>query len=149
MNYQIIMAQLPLVREATSARIRTPEEITLMFGDLANLAQETLQVVTLDGKNKVLNRHIITLGIADASLAHPREVFRAAITDGAIAIVLVHNHPSGDNTPSAEDVRVTRQIVESGKILDVRVLDSVIIGRDSDGKAIGYSMRESGVVSFI
>jgi DNA repair protein RadC len=87
----------------------------------------------------------------DASLVAPREVFRGAVADSAAAIVCAHNHPSGDPTPSAEDVRITRQLVEAGRILGIRVLDHVVIGRpDATGPgAPGFlSLRESGLVTF-
>jgi DNA repair protein RadC len=82
---------------------------------------------------------------AGSGLVHPREVFRAAILDGAGAIILAHNHPSGDPTPSSEDIRITRQLVEAGKILDIEVLDHVVVGR---GERPFLSLRESGLVSF-
>jgi DNA repair protein RadC len=70
----------------------------------------------------------ISRGLLDASLVHPREVFREAVRAACAAVVLAHNHPSGDPTPSAEDVRITRQLVEAGRVLDIRVLDHVILG---------------------
>jgi DNA repair protein RadC len=137
---------LPMVKETDpTAGCRTPEEAHRLLADTAHLAQEAFTVLTLNRKYRVLDRHLISLGIADASLVHPREVFRAAISDGACAIVLSHNHPSGDTTPSAEDLRITRQLVEAGKILDIEVLDHVIIGR---GERPYLSLRESGLVSF-
>ena len=139
-------ASLPMVKEAKpGCKCNTPEQIYQLLQDTAHLAQEAFTVVTLNRKYGVLDRHLITLGIADASLVHPREVFRAAVESGACAIVLAHNHPSGDCTPSAEDLRITRQLVEAGKILDIEVLDHVIIGR---GERPFLSLRESGLVSF-
>ena len=75
-------------------------------------------------------------------------VFRPAITDSASAVVLVHNHPSGDATPSAEDVRITRQLVEAGKLIDIKVLDHIIIGRPDNGNKPQLSMREEGICQF-
>jgi DNA repair protein RadC len=94
------------------------------------------------------------LGLVDASLIHCREAYRAAIRDGASSIVLIHNHPSNDPTPSAEDMRITRQLVEAGKILDIKVLDHVVIGRaveptdEQPGRPAFFSLRESGLCSF-
>jgi len=103
----------------------------------------------LNAKYRLLDRKLITLGIADASLVHPREVFRAAIQDGAAAIVISHNHPSGDPTPSAEDLRITRQLVEAGRIIGIEVLDHVIIGRPDATRTQAFlSLRESGLVTF-
>jgi len=90
--------------------------------------QEEFHIVTLDTKNQVIDTHQITVGTLDASLVHPREVFRAAIKDAASSILLVHNHPSGDPTPSKEDHAVTNRLSECGKTLGIDVLDHIIIG---------------------
>jgi len=91
--------------------------------------QEEFHIVTLDTKNQVIDTHCITVGTLDASLVHPREVFRAAIKDAASSIILVHNHPSGDPTPSREDIAVTRRLTDSGKLIGIDVLDHVVLGR--------------------
>jgi len=91
--------------------------------------QEEFHIVTLDTKNQVIDTHCITVGTLDASLVHPREVFRAAIKDAASSIILVHNHPSGDPTPSREDIAVTQRLTESGKMIGIDVLDHVVLGR--------------------
>ena len=136
---------LPVVREASSKTCRTPADAAGILADTATLAQEAFTVLTLDTKHHIIDRHLITLGLLDASLVHPREVFRTAIQDGAAAILVSHNHPSGDPTPSAEDIRITRQLVEAGKVLDVQVLDHVVIGR---GEHPFTSLRETGLVNF-
>ena len=135
---------LPVVKEASSKTCRTPADAAGVLADTATLAQEAFTVLTLDTKHHIIDRHLITLGLLDASLVHPREVFRTAIQDGAAAILVSHNHPSGDPTPSAEDIRITRQLVEAGKVLDVQVLDHVVIGR---GETPFASLRETGLVS--
>jgi DNA repair protein RadC len=149
MNYSSALVQLPLVRDSPRQRVRTPEDVYRVCGDLANLAQESFHVLTLDSRNGLINRHLISLGLADASLVHPREVFRAAIgEDGASALLLAHNHPSGDPTPSAEDIRITRQLIDSGRILDIKVLDHVVISRGRNGGPAFVSLRESGLCAF-
>ncbi len=151
MNYTTAMIQLPLVKEAKKVMVRTPENVWDVCEDIKDLAQETFHVLTLTAKNHLINRHMTTLGLADASLTHAREVFRPAIHDGASAVVLVHNHPSGDNTPSAEDMRITKQLVEAGRIIDIKVLDHIIIGREdnSNGNRRPFlSMREDGICNF-
>ena len=149
MNYNPALIQLPLVRESKGEHVRTPAEVHRVCSDIATLAQESFHVLSLDVRNRLINRHLISLGLADASLVHPREVFRAAIgQDGACALLLVHNHPSGDPTPSAEDLRITRQLVEVGKIVDIKVLDHVIIGRATDSRPAFLSMRESELCAF-
>ena len=91
--------------------------------------QEEFHVVTLDTKNHVIDTHCVTVGTLDASLVHPREVFRVAIKDAASSVILVHNHPSGDPTPSREDHQVTDRLTESGKLLGIDVLDHIVLGK--------------------
>ena len=136
---------LPMVKEGTAALCRTPEDAARLLADTAQLAQEAFTVITLNTKNRVIDRHLVTLGLINASLVDARSVFCPAILDRAAAVILAHNHPSGDCTPSAEDIRITRQLVEAGKILDVPVLDHVVIGR---GERPFLSLREAGLVSF-
>jgi len=148
---------LPLVRESmrgmtgAPVRARTPEDIAVLCEDIRHSAQEAFVAIDLNAKNNVIDKRLVTLGLVDASLVHPREVFRGAIRSGASAIVVAHCHPSGDPTPSAEDVRITRQLVEAGRILDINVLDHVVIGRpDAAGAGApgSLSMREAGLVDF-
>ncbi|OVE73920.1 hypothetical protein BVX94_02275 [bacterium B17] len=150
MNYMTAIIQLPLVKEAGAIKLKTPEDVSRLCSDMTNLAQETFQVLCLDSKNNLVERCMATLGISDASLVHPREVFRTAIEKNASAVLLVHNHPSGDPAPSAEDVRITKQLVEAGKIVDIKVLDHIIIGRRKKTEDLKHfiSMREEGVCKF-
>jgi DNA repair protein RadC len=92
------------------------------------LDQEHLVVITLDGRNRVLSQETLYIGNVNTSLIRIAEIFRLAIRQNAPAIIISHNHPSGDPDPSPEDVRVTRQIVEAGKMLDIDVLDHLVIG---------------------
>ena len=101
------------------------------FAFLAHDAvQEEFHIVTLDTKHQPIASHRITVGTLDASLVHPREVFRAAIRDAAAAVLLVHNHPSGDPTPSREDHRVTERLTEAGGVIGITVLDHIVVARD-------------------
>ena len=95
---------------------------------VSDSAREEFHIVCLDTKNQVVATHQISIGTLDASLVHPREVFRPAIKDSASSILLVHNHPSGDPTPSKQDVAVTRRLEESGKTLGIDVLDHIVLG---------------------
>jgi DNA repair protein RadC len=143
MNYQAIKIKLPLrVKEASGAQIKMPDDVAKYCADMREMAQESVQVLTLDTKHKIINRHLVTLGLANSSLLHAREVFRAAIADNAVAIILVHNHPSGDATPSAEDIQITRKMIDTGKIIGINVIDHIIIGDPI------FSMRESGTGGF-
>ena len=155
MNFTTAIVQLPLVREVGHERMTTPAEVARICADIRDLAQEAFLVLTVNAKNRLINRHLVTVGILDASLVHPREVFGKAIGDQAAAVIIVHNHPSGETTASAEDLRITRQLIEAGKILGINVLDHVIIGRPivPDGQQpgqLGYlSIRESGMCAFV
>ena len=115
---------------------------------VVGLAVEKFWVLCLNRKNRLVKRVEITSGIATASLAHPREVFRAAIQEAASAVVCVHNHPSGDPAPSAADVQVTRQLREASKAVDITLLDHVIVGRTgSDPLGRGFfSFRDAGLL---
>jgi len=110
-------------------RIRSPAEVQRFYGPrLRDLAVEEFHVLALGSQGQVLADLLITRGILNSSLVHPREVFRAAIAEAAAGIIVVHNHPSGDPTPSADDRAVTRQLVDAGRVLDVPVQDHVIVG---------------------
>jgi len=98
---------------------------------IAEGMQEEFHIVTLDTKHRMINSHLITRGTLDASLVHPREVFRPAIKDASSAILLAHNHPSGDPTPSSEDHKVTNQLTEVGKLLGISVLDHIVLAREN------------------
>lgn len=93
--------------------------------------QEEFHIVTLDTKNQVIATHQITVGTLDASLVHPREVFRPAIKDAAASVILVHNHPSGDPTPSKEDLAVTRRLESAGDVVGIQVLDHIVLGNSA------------------
>jgi DNA repair protein RadC len=97
---------------------------------VSDCLQEEFHTVTLDTKNQVIASHQITVGTLDASLVHPREVFRRAIKDAASSVILVHNHPSGDPTPSREDIAVTDRLCEVGKTIGIDVLDHIVLGKE-------------------
>jgi DNA repair protein RadC len=115
---------------------------------VAGLEVEKFWVLCLNRRNRLLKQVELTSGTANATLAHPREVFRIAVREGASAIVCVHNHPSGDPSPSAPDVNITRQLREAARTIDITLIDHLIVGRpnaDPVGKGY-YSFREAGVV---
>ena len=115
--------------ERLPVRVRGPEDVhRLCAPRLRDLAVEEFHVLALGSQSQVVGDLLITRGILNSSLVHPREVFRAAIAEAAAGIIVVHNHPSGDPTPSADDRAVTRQLVEAGRLLDVPVYDHVIVG---------------------
>ncbi len=147
--YRPALVQLPLVCESTNIALRQPSSVLEVCGDLIGLAQECFTALLLNTRNILINRVLVTVGLVDSSLVHPREVFREAIRSNASAVILAHNHPSGDTTPSAEDLRITRQLVEAGKIINIKVMDHVIIGRPQQPGNPGFlSMREAGLITF-
>jgi DNA repair protein RadC len=122
-----------LTREARPGlpRVRSPEDVVRIAGPrLRDLAVEEFHLLALDSQSQVTRDVLITRGLLNSSLVHPREVFRAAIAEAAAGIILVHNHPSGDPTPSADDQAVTRQLVAAGELLDLPVYDHVIVAGD-------------------
>ena len=135
-------APLPLIREPAHV-------LALLQKETAQLDQEVFWVLLLDQKYRLRRAPVeVTKGILNASLAHPREVFREAIRMAAAAVIVAHNHPSGDPTPSAEDIQITRQLLETGKIVDIQLLDHIVIGGKRPPPAPYTSLREAGLVDF-
>ena len=110
--------------------------------------QETLWVICLDRKSKPLSRTMVTMGTLTCALAHPREIFKIAILASAAAIAVSHNHPSGDPTPSAADLQMTRQLKDAAKIIGIDLLDHVVVGttEDDPNKVGHYSFRDAGLL---
>jgi DNA repair protein RadC len=143
-----VLAALELGRRAAVEapgerdRIRGPADVHLLLGPrLRDLRQEEFHALFLDSRHRVLREALVTRGTLDASLVSPREVFRLAVVEGAAAVILAHNHPSGDPAPSPDDRAVTRQIAEAGRALGIPVLDHVILG---DGRFA--SLAEEGAL---
>ena len=156
---QVLKAALELARRmAEEARsettpvVRSPGDAACVLREKAKpLDRERFWALLLDSKNRMKGEaEEISKGILDASLVHPREVFQKAVLSGCAAVILVHNHPSGDPTPSAEDLRITRQLVQAGGVLGIHVLDHVILGRKTPERQSDYlSLREAGMVEFM
>jgi DNA repair protein RadC len=126
-----IASRLAAEGRPAAPRIREPEDVARLFQPrLRDLQVEEFHLLALDSQSQVLRQVLVTRGLLNSSLVHPREVFRAAIAEAAAGIIVVHNHPSGDPTPSAEDRTVTRQLAEAGRLLDLPLYDHVIIGGD-------------------
>ena len=110
--------------------VRGPRDVHEIFGQrLQDLPVEEFHVAILDSQHRLERDVTVTRGLLNSSLVHPREVFREAIAENAAAIILVHNHPSGDPTPSPDDRVTTEQLVAAGRVLDIPVQDHIIIGR--------------------
>ena len=110
--------------------------------ELQDLDREHFYALLLDVKNRIVQRHLVSIGHATSALVHPREVFKAAILANACAIVVIHNHPSGDPQPSVEDVDITRRLVKAGELLGIPVLDHVVIGKGGH-----VSMTDRGLMA--
>ncbi len=121
-------------------RIETPDDVFALFRDLQSEAKEKVMCLSLNCKNVVLAFEVVSIGTVKSCLTHPREVFRSAIIQNAASIILVHNHPSGDLSPSRDDVEITKQMQKAGEILGIELADHIIVG---DGFV---SMRELGVI---
>ncbi len=123
-----------------------PEAIVRLLRDQNRMKDvETVEIVLLNTRRRLIRIEQVSQGTLDTILVHPRDVFKAAITASAAAIVLVHNHPSGDPTPSEADIKVTREIIQAGRVLKIEVLDHLILGRATSDRPKDYSsLRELG-----
>ncbi|NOR88987.1 MAG: DNA repair protein RadC [Anaerolineales bacterium] len=145
-----------LIKEATQAlyspgrtnpppRIQSPEDAAIRVGDMAQHEQEHLDVLILNTRNEVLDRVNVYKGSLNSSVVRIGELFREAIKQNAAALIIAHNHPSGDPTPSPEDISLTRHIVEAGRLLDIDVLDHLVIGHGRfvslKGKGLGFDAQ--------
>ena len=127
--------------------ITMPEQIYELLGaEMRQLGKESLRVILLDSKLRLLRVEQVSLGSLNECLAHPREILRPAVLHNAFAFILVHNHPSGDPSPSDADRRVTIRMAEIAKIMQVTFFDHVILGSPSPGRAPFFSFREAGVI---
>lgn len=136
------LARRLLGRETDEPRVsmKNPESVAnLLMEDMRGLKQEHLVALLLNAKCEIESRITVSIGELTSTVVHPREVFRPAIRKGAAGIILVHNHPSGDPTPSQDDIQSTKRIMEVSKLVGIRLLDHLIIG---DGRYI--SLRNEG-----
>ncbi len=138
----LIDALSALLRPVRRESIQSPQDVAgMLMVEMGALEQEQLHVVVLDTKNHVLEVVMVYRGTINSSAVRVAEVFKAAIRRNAAAIILAHNHPSGDPSPSSDDVAVTREIVQAGKLLGIELLDHLVIG--SGGRWV--SLRERGL----
>lgn len=112
--------------------IKSPDDVkNIVMEEMRYFDREHFRVIYLDRKGGMMEMQDISIGGLHSSIVHPREVFKVAVKKSAASIILVHNHPSGDPTPSAEDIEVTRRLIEAGNIMGITVLDHIIIGDNS------------------
>ena len=128
-------------------RVDTPQIVCELLGpELRALRKESLRVLLLDTRYQLIRVEEISLGTMNESLAHPREIFRPALVHSAYAVIVAHNHPSGDPTPSEADHRLTRRLAEAAGLLQITLLDHIIIGAPQPGRAAYFSFKEAGVL---
>jgi DNA repair protein RadC len=134
-----------VVREAApawlSARCADAGQVFELFRDLSRETKEHFVALHMDNKNRINCYDTVSIGSLSASIVHPREVYKSALLSSAAAVIFLHNHPSGDTTPSREDMEITQRLKEAGELLGIRVLDHLIIG-DSGF----YSFTNSGIL---
>ena len=122
--------------------VHTPSDVArILMNEMRYYKKEVFKVLLLDTKNRLIKIETVSTGILDGSLVHPREVFYPAIQEMASSVILVHNHPSGNIIPSAQDIEITKTIIEAGKIMNIDVIDHIIIG---DGKFL--SLKEKKII---
>jgi DNA repair protein RadC len=128
-------------------QLDSPEAINELVGpELRQLRKESLRVVLLDTRYRLIRVEQVSLGTINESIAHPRDVFRPAIIASAYAVVIVHNHPSGDASPSQTDHNLTRRMAEAAELLQIKFLDHIIIGSPSERNSGYFSFKEAGVL---
>jgi len=128
-------------------KIDSPELANELVGpEMRRLRKESLRVILLDTRYHLIRVEEISLGSINESIAHPRDVFRPAVISSAHAVIVVHNHPSGDASPSQTDHSLTRRLAEAAELLQIKLLDHIIIGALSDGSSGYFSFKEAGVL---
>lgn len=146
-KYDLVREKSANYNVLSNMAMNNPAKIADVLINAVNVnkyAVEHFSVFVLDSKTKISGYYDLTSGTLDCSIVHPREVFAAAlVTPGAAGVIVSHNHPSGDTTPSDDDIKLTKRLIECGKILGIPVLDHIITGEDEY-----TSLRESGYCEF-
>jgi DNA repair protein RadC len=137
-----------LARETLSrTKVDSPELVYELLGaELRALHKESLRVILLDTRYHLLRIEEVSLGSVNESIAHPRDVFRPALIFSAYAVIVVHNHPSGDPAPSQADHSLTRRLADAAELMQIKLLDHIIIGAPAEGREPYFSFKESGVL---
>lgn len=141
---RVVLVKEKVGRYELSRETKSPEEAYNAIKTITNVqeeAQEVFGILVLNTKNKIVAVHEVSRGILNASIIHPREVFKPAVLHNAASIICFHNHPSGNPEPSRDDIEITNRLVEAGKIIGIEILDHIIVGDDRY-----ISLKERGVV---
>jgi DNA repair protein RadC len=139
--YEMRIVPVRIVAEDAGPRICTPVEVVKLLETIKNQPQEHFVAISLNGAGQVMKTRIITVGLLNHSLVHPREVFRGAILDNAASIIVAHNHPSGSLEPSSQDLAITTQLKEAGAIIGIQLNDHIIVTKEGH-----VSLRERGMI---
>lgn len=144
--YRLTQYKVSLVKDSSAMaegtrRIGDISDVVTAVKDMTLLDREQLRVIYLNARHQIIGWEIISQGTLTASLAHPREIFKGAILASAAGIIMAHNHPSGDPSPSDEDIRLTKRIVQAGQIMGIELLDHVIVAESGS-----YSFKTSGQI---
>jgi len=135
--------RLAAFKEIKNPQIKTAQDAaTLFLPEMSNLEKENFKGVYLDSRKKIIKQETIFIGSLNESIVHPREIFKIALEENAAAIILLHNHPSGDPSPSRLDIEVTQELINAGKLLGIPILDHIIIGSEKRY----FSLREKGLI---
>ena len=128
-------------------KIDSPELVNELVGpEMRRLRKESLRVILLDTRYHLIRVEEVSIGSVNESIAHPRDIFRPAVVSSAYAVIVVHNHPSGDPSPSQTDHSLTRRLVEAAELLQIKLLDHIIIGAPAEGSPGYFSFKEAGVL---
>ena len=136
-----IIYRINMEKSKALTQISSPNDVLTYFKDMEDLRQEEIRLIMLNTKNKIIAHKTISKGTINSSVVTPREIFFPAIKMMASSIILVHNHPSGDVTPSSEDKNITEIVARSGKLINIKLLDHIIIGKNKI-----YSFKEAGLI---
>ncbi len=146
-EFQLLVKDSPVIpaeiQPFVGIQYCSSSQVYRAFQHLASMPVETFLVLHLDNKNRMVGMTTCSIGSMTASLVHPRDVFRPAIANLTAGLILVHNHPSGDPSPSQEDIQITQGLCEAGKLIGIRCLDHVVIG----GQGRYFSFADEGVIS--
>ena len=136
-----IIYRINMEKSKALTQISSPNDVLTYFKDMEDLRQEEIRLIMLNIKNKIIAHKTISKGTINASIVTPREIFFPAIKMMASSIILAHNHPSADVTPSSEDKNITEIVARSGKLINIKLLDHIIIGKNKI-----YSFKEAGLI---
>ena len=136
-----IIYRINMEKSKALTQISSPNDVLTYFKDMEDLRQEEIRLIMLNTKNKIIAHKTISKGTINSSIVTPREIFSPAIKMMASSIILAHNHPSADVTPSSEDKNITEIVARSGKLINIKLLDHIIIGKNKI-----YSFKEAGLI---